>query len=133
MYNVMLVFADFTQSDQLLLVHANYFQYATSTFPIMHLICPQILRNLCFSFLLGIKAIPREIENNSYAKFSWANKVHYGKCGNGVYVLQFFSNLNSPKKFTSPSGKLRTEFYSCPITKSTSPVLSDTTFFVMLE
>ena len=26
------------------------------------LIDPQILRNLCFSFLLGITAIPREIE-----------------------------------------------------------------------
>ena len=38
--------------------------YATSTFPIMHLICP-----LCFSFLLGITAIPREIENNACAKF----------------------------------------------------------------
>ena len=32
------------------------------------------------------------------------------------------------KNFTSPSGKLRTEFTS-PIAKSTSPGLSDTTFF----
>ena len=51
--------------------------YATSTFPIMHLICPQILHNLCFSFLLGITAVPREIENNAYAKFWGANKVPY--------------------------------------------------------
>ena len=28
----------------------------------------QILHNLCFSFLLGITAVPREIENNTYAK-----------------------------------------------------------------
>ena len=41
----------------------------------MHLIypppppTPQILHNLCFSTLLGITAIPREIENNAYAKF----------------------------------------------------------------
>ena len=30
---------------------------------------PQILHNLCFSFFLGITAVPREIENNAYAKF----------------------------------------------------------------
>ena len=30
---------------------------------------PQILHNLCVSFLLGITAVPREIENNAYAKF----------------------------------------------------------------
>ena len=37
----------------------------------MHLICPapQILYNLCFSFLLGITAVPRAIENNAYANF----------------------------------------------------------------
>ena len=43
---------------------------ATSTSPIMHLICPpKILHNLCFSFLLGITAVPWEIENSVYAKF----------------------------------------------------------------
>ena len=30
---------------------------------------PPILHNLCFSFLLGITAVPREIGNNAYAKF----------------------------------------------------------------
>ena len=29
----------------------------------------KILHNLCFSSLLGITAVPREIENNDYAKF----------------------------------------------------------------
>ena len=42
----------------------------------------KILHNLCFSFLLGITAVPREIENNAYAKF-WGGgggvKVHYGR------------------------------------------------------
>ena len=37
--------------------------------------------------------------------------------------------MNSSKYFTCPSGKLRTEFIS-PMVKSTSPGLSDTTFFV---
>ena len=41
---------------------------------------------------------------------------------------QFFCNLNSSKNITFPSGKLRTEFISL-IAKSTSPGLSDTTFF----
>ena len=50
---------------------------------------PKILRNLCFSFLFCIIAIPREIENNAYAKFcgeeggGWENEMHYGKCGSG--------------------------------------------------
>ena len=35
-------------------------------------------------FLLGITAVQREIENNAYAKFWAANKVHYGKCESGV-------------------------------------------------
>ena len=30
---------------------------------------PKILHNLCFSFLLGITAVPRKIQNNAYAKF----------------------------------------------------------------
>ena len=42
--------------------------YATLTFPIMHHICPPKFC-ICFSFLLGITAVPREIENKPYAKF----------------------------------------------------------------
>ena len=41
----------------------------------MHLICPPLpptkkkkLQNLCFSFLLYITTVLREIENNAYAK-----------------------------------------------------------------
>ena len=45
-----------------------------------HILCtlfaPQILHNLCFSFLLHITVVPREIENNAYAKFWGAKKVH---------------------------------------------------------
>ena len=49
--------------------------YATCTSPIMHLIfAPQNFHNLCFSFLLGITAVPREIGNNAYAKFFWGKK-----------------------------------------------------------
>ena len=46
---------------------------------------PQILHNLCFPFLPGITAVPRETENNAYAKFvGRANTVHYGRCASGV-------------------------------------------------
>ena len=38
------------------------------------------LHNPFFSFLSGITAVPREIENNACAKFWGANKVHYRRC-----------------------------------------------------
>ena len=41
---------------------------------------PKILHSRCFSFLLGITAFLREIENNACAEFWGANKVHYGRC-----------------------------------------------------
>ena len=62
------------------LIHGNFspltvfFEtYTTCSSPIMHPICsppsPKILHNLCFLFLLGITAVPREIESNAYAKY----------------------------------------------------------------
>ena len=64
----------------------------------MHLISPhlQILNNLCFSFLLGITAVPRETESNAYAKFWEANKVHYGRYAKGV--CQALSQRKRAKK-----------------------------------
>ena len=53
-------------------------QFKVSTLP------PGHLSGICFSFLLGITADPKELENNAYAKFWRANKVHYEKCGSGV-------------------------------------------------
>ena len=43
-------------------------------------------------------------------------------------ISQFFLYSNCSKNITCPSGKLKREF-TIPITKSTSPGLSDTTFF----
>ena len=55
--------------------------FATSTFPIMHLIFPHTptppqkkLHNLLFSFLLGITAVLRDIENNACKKFEGGGK-----------------------------------------------------------
>ena len=39
---------------------------------------PKILLNLCLSFLLGITAVPKEIDDNVYAQFWGANEVHFG-------------------------------------------------------
>ena len=47
---------------------------------------PQIY-NLCFSILLGITAVPREIENHTYVKVWGANMVHYGKCKGDVLTI----------------------------------------------
>ena len=58
-------------------------KYATSTFPITHLIPPKILYNLCFSFLLGITTVPRETENNTYANFFW----RWGGWGGGIRCI----------------------------------------------
>ena len=39
------------------------------------------------SFLLGITAVPEEIENNAVAKFLGGKKVHYGKCASAVFCF----------------------------------------------
>ena len=59
--------------------------YATCTSSIMHLICsPKFCTTFVFSFLLGITAVLKKIENNAYAKVFGANKVHYRKCASSV-------------------------------------------------
>ena len=76
----------------------------------MHLICPQpqILNNLCFSFLLGITAVPRETESNAYAKFWGANKVHYSRYAEGVCQAlgqrKRASSENASKQITESLG-----------------------------
>ena len=44
--------------------------------------------------ILGITVVPREIQNNSYAKFWGVNKVHYGLCENGECL-----NYNWPQVY----------------------------------
>ena len=47
------------------------------------------LQNLCFSFLLYITTVLREIENNAYEKLGGgggANKVPYGRCASGEWT-----------------------------------------------
>ena len=49
----------------------------------MHL--ASLINEPLFPILLGITVVPREIENNGYAKFWGVNKVHYGLCENGQF------------------------------------------------
>ena len=58
---------------------------------------PKILHDLCFSFLLGITAVPRETENDTYSTLLGANKMHYG-CTSGE-LTQI-----SPKKLSRATG-----------------------------
>ena len=53
---------------------------------------------------MGTTAVPRDTENNAYAKF-WrggggANKVHYGKFGNGVSLKKKNAFRLIPGSFT---------------------------------
>ena len=56
---------------------------------------PTTLHNLCCSFLLGITAVPRENENNAYATFWGANKVHCGRCASGEFQDMLQVDLTS--------------------------------------
>ena len=56
---------------------------------------PQIFHNLCFSFLLGFTTVPKEIENNAYAKFWGENKVRYRRCAGGEQVIRIHSTMGN--------------------------------------
>ena len=45
---------------------------------------PQILHEHCFCFLLGPLKVPRETENNAYAKFGGTDKDYYGIFQSGL-------------------------------------------------
>ena len=60
---------------------------------------PRLLHNHCFQFPLVITVVPREIEDNDYAKFWEVNKVHYGLCEIGEYgrkTMRHFSWICIP-------------------------------------
>ena len=75
-------------------------------------------KKVIFTACQSCKLKPAFTYPNVISAFWWAELTSH-----------FFCKLNSSKYFTCPSGKLRTEFTS-PIAKSTSPGLSNTTFFV---
>ena len=59
----------------------------------------RLLHNHCCQFLLGITIVPREIEDNGYAKFWEVNKVHYGLCEIGEcgrQTMRHFSWIRIP-------------------------------------
>ena len=69
----------YTKLLALFSIHYFHIDHNASCFPPPP---PQILHNHCFQFLLDITVVPREIQDNVYAKFGregggWVNKVHY--------------------------------------------------------
>ena len=43
---------------------------------------PKICTTFVFNFSWVLQVVPREIDDNAYAKFLGANKVYYGRCAN---------------------------------------------------
>ena len=68
-------------------IHHFHKDHNTSCLP------PKILHNHCFQFLLGTTVVPRDIEDNGYAKFQEANKVHYGRCENSEQPDRYIKTL----------------------------------------
>ena len=60
------------------------------------------LHNLCFSFLLGITAVPREIEKLCLCKILGANKVHYVRCARCVLAQVVLSLCFKAKLSAKP-------------------------------
>ena len=58
-------------------------------FPTFPLFVPQNFeKELSFDFSQDHALYyPREIKNNGYAKYWWANKVHYGRYANGEWAV----------------------------------------------
>ena len=57
----------------------------------MHLVNPpRFCKAIVFNFsCMGVRVVPREIEDNGYAKFWGVNKVRYGLCENGELLVLF--------------------------------------------
>ena len=75
-----------TKCANIIIIGLKYHHFVTeSTVAIFNAInatyeCCIASHNLCFSFLLGITAVPREIENNAYAKCGGKNGVFWEMC-----------------------------------------------------
>ena len=86
--------------------HRTYFQGAK-----------KIIFTACLSGKLKLEFTSPDVISNSPKPF-WQAEL----------ISQFFCYSNSSKSITGPSSNLKTEF-TCQIAKSSSPKLSDTTFF----
>ena len=90
--------------------------FATSTFPIMHLVCPP---RFCISIVFNFSLDGCNTQGKWKTKITQnlgggeQNKVHYGKCGSGVLAIFSQSPVTVPEVFSkvyyaqSPSRSLR--------------------------
>ena len=54
------------------------------------------VRNPCFPLLLGTTTVPRETENNAYAKLGAGIMGHFGRCASGGCVMSINCNGQEP-------------------------------------
>jgi len=89
---------------------------------------------LCVQKIILILIFLRNrVQRKSFLQFAiWASRTSFQLAPQTFWkaelISQFFSYSNSSKDITHLLGKLKTEF-TCPIAKSPSPGLLDTTFF----
>ena len=60
---------------------------------ILFVCSPKILHEHCFCFLLRLLQVPRETENNAYAKFGGTGKDYYGIFQSGLYERTSFVTI----------------------------------------
>ena len=58
-----------------------------------------VLYNNFSQFLLGVTVAPRQIEAQASAKFLGANKMHYGQCESGEWIL--YTQCQIPRETVS--------------------------------
>ena len=61
--------------------------FATFVLLIIHFVCTLFCITIFSQFLLGVTVAPRQIEAQACAKFLGANKMHYGQCESGEWIL----------------------------------------------
>ena len=67
---------------------SRFVLFATSTFPIIHLICPpKFCISTVFNFSWNGCNTQEKRKTKVMQNVFGANRVHYGKCGSGVYYI----------------------------------------------
>ena len=73
--------------------------FATFVLLIIHFVCTLFCITIFSQFLLGVTVAPRQIEAQACAKFLGANKMHYGQCESGEWIL--YTQCQIPRETVS--------------------------------
>ena len=69
------------------ILHVSTGLFAPFVLLIIHFVCTLFCITIFSQFLLGVTVAPRQIEAQACAKFLGANKMHYGQCESGEWIL----------------------------------------------